>query len=326
MKAFSRALQAVVTVLLLAVVQPMTVMAAPSSPQEVTLAKAHFKRATTLYRQGRYRDAIAEFEASYRAKPHGVLHYNIAQCYEKLGDIPAALRSFHEYLRELPHAEDQAEVLSTMSNLEKRLAATGVQQLLVYSDPPDAEVWIDGVAKGRTPFGTVLAHGTHSVSVVKPGYRTMTRETVLAPDRSVELDLTLQAGVSTSPQAVSAPPAVSAASTPVPAAELRPNLAPAPVPPLSLLEAPVFQSRKSRVWTWMATGAAVIAAGAATYYSLSAQSASNQLTDGTIRTQTQVQSLHNDAQSKARTANTLWVVTGAASAAGITLFFVEGSF
>jgi tetratricopeptide (TPR) repeat protein len=337
MKAFSVALRVVVAALMLAVLLPANTPAAPVAPN-VALAKAHFKRATALYRQGRYREAITEFEATYRAKPHGVLHFNIAQCYEKLGEIPAALQSYHEYLRELPKAEDRAEVLATMSNLEKRLAATGVQQLLVYSDPSDAEVWINGVLRGRTPLSTLLAHGTHSVSVVKPGYRTLTRETVLAPDRSVELDLALQPGASTPPPVPAPPPTApmpvatapapltSGATAAPPAVDLKPTWAPSTIPPLSLIEPPTPRVRKSRTWTWVAAGAAAVAVGAATYYSLSAQSSSNQLTDGKVRTQAQVQSLHDGAQSQARTANALWVIGGVAGAAGVTLFFVEGSF
>jgi tetratricopeptide (TPR) repeat protein len=306
---------------------PAPVLAAPKQ-DDVAQARAHFKKGTELYRQARYREAIAEFEAAYKAKPHGVLHYNIAQCHEKLGDIPAALKSYHEYLRESPNAEDKAEVLAAMSNLEKRLSATGVQQLLVYSDPPEAEVWVDGHAKGRTPFSVVLPHGTHSVSLVKPGYRTLTRETVLAPDRSVELDLTLQKGPSSTPVAVPLPPPPAmpalAGSGAVP--ESKPDLTPTPPSPLAQPGPPAVAPKKSRVWTWVALGAAAAVAGVGTYYGLSAQSASNQLADGTVRTQSQVQSLHDDAQSKARTANILYAVAGATGAAGITLFFVEGSF
>ncbi len=321
-------MKAILAALALATFLPAAAQAAPKQ-DDVAQAKAHFKKGTELYRQARYREAIAEFEAAYKAKPHGVLHYNVAQCHEKLGDIPAALKSYHEYLRETPNAEDKSEVLAAMSNLEKRLAATGVQQLLVYSDPSEAEVWVDGHAKGRTPFSIVLPHGTHSVSLVKPGYRTLTRETVLAPDRSVELDLTLQKGPSSTPVAVPLPPppaALAAAGSSTPAPEPKPNLAPTPPSPLAQPGPPAVAATKSRLWTWVALGAAAAAAGAGTYYALSARSDSNALTDGTVRPQADAQRLHDDAQSKSRTANVLYAVAGAAGAAGVTLFFIEGSF
>ncbi len=316
-------MKAILAALALATLLPAAALAAPQQ-DAVAEAKAHFKKGTGLYRQARYREAIAEFEAAYRAKPHGVLHYNIAQCHEKLGDIPAALKSYHEYLRETPKAEDRAEVLAAMSNLEKRLAATGVQQLLIYSEPTEAEVWVDGHAKGRTPFSIVLPHGTHSVSLVKPGYRTLTRETVLAPDRSVELDLTLQEGPSSKPVAVPLPPPPAAAGSSAPGS--RPNLTPAPPSALTQPGPPAVAPKKSRVWTWVALGAAAAATGVGTYYGLSARSDSNALTDGTVRPQADAQRLHDDAQSKSHTANVFYAIAGAAGAAGITLFFVEGSF
>src|SRR5574342_658334 len=87
----------------LAATAPAPALAAPPRPgakqavDQTAEAKARFKRGTDLYRQARYREAIAEFQAAYKLRPHGVLQFNIAQCYEKLGDIPAALTSYHAY-------------------------------------------------------------------------------------------------------------------------------------------------------------------------------------------------------------------------------------
>ncbi len=300
-----------------ALLAPVALAAAPvrrpaSADDATEQAKAHFRRGTELYRQARYRDAIAEFEAAYKLKPHGVLHYNVAQCHEKLGDIPAALRSYHDYLREVPDAEDKANVLAAMANLESRLAATGVQQMLVYTDPPGAEVIVDGQSRGRTPFSMVLPHGMHLVSLVKGGFKTWTREVVLSPDRSLHLDLTLEKGTST---LVPPPPAAPALATPEPS-PATPLTAPQPVP----------TPARPRVWTWVAAGVAVAAAGAGAYFGAQARSRSDELRDGTIRTSAENQRLHDEAQSRARTANVLYGVAGAAGAAGVALFFVEGSF
>ncbi len=299
---------------------PLAGAAAPPATDQTAAAKAHFKKGTELYKQARYREAIEEFEAAYKAKPHGVLHYNVAQCYEKLGDIPAALRSYHEYLREVPNADDKEVILRAMSNLEARLAATGMQQVLVYSDPPEAEVWLDGQSRGRTPFSAVLPHGTHTVSLVKTGYKTVTRDIVLAPDRSVELNITLQKGMSTvplpPPPVVAAPPALAAAPPAKAGAVPLSGPAPEPVKP---------EAKKGKLWTWIAGGVAVAAAGAGAYYGVKAQNASNDLRSGNY-VQPQVDALQQDAKSAQKTANVLYGVAGVAAAAGVTLFFVEGSF
>ena len=98
------------------------------------------------------------------------------------------------------------------------------------------------------------------------------------------------------------------------------------VPPLSLArEGPAPVARKGRLWTWVAAGAAVAAAGAGAWFGSQAKSDSDKLMSGSY-TQPQIQQLHDSAQSKARTANVLYVVAGASGAAGVTLFFLEGSF
>ncbi len=315
-------------------------------PDPIAEAKAHFKKGTELYKQARYREAITEFETAYKLKPHGVMHFNIAQCYERLGEIASALRSYHDYLREVPDADDRSSVMEAMSNLESRLSATGVQQLLVYSEPSEAEVWIDGQSRGRTPLGIVLPHGTHQVSLVKAGYRSVTREAVLTTGRSLERSLALQNGPSSAPVTVPLPPPPAAAAPAGPGATQAPGAlaAPGPTPtpgaaparagtaaaisrpglPLSP-EGPKPPARKARLWTWVAAGVAVAAAGAGAWYGAAAKSASDKMVSGSY-VQPEVQRLRDDAQSKARTANILYGVAGAAGAGGVALFFLEGSF
>ncbi len=330
-------MKALITAIAIALLLPAAAAAGQAEPSQTAVAKARFKKGTELYKQARYREAIAEFEAAYKARPHGVLHYNIAQCHEKLGDIPAALRSYHEYLREVPKADDREVVLKAMSNLEARLAATGVQQLLVYSDPAESEVWVDGQSRGRTPFSTVLPHGTHTVSLVKTGYKTVTREVVLAPDRSLELSLTLQKGASVVPLPPPPPAAVPpvAAALPAPAAS---PLAAAPpaiagkvvTAPIPLSPAPPEPAKrevaKGKLWTWIAGGVAVAAAGAGAYYGSKAKSASDKLANGTVWSQSDAQRYYQQAKDNQRNANVLYGVAGGAAAAGVALFFLEGSF
>ena len=111
-----------------ALAEPAGASRAADATQE---AKAHFRKGAEYYRQARYREAIAEFEAAYKLRPHGVIFFNLAQCQERLGDIPAALQAYHEYLRAVPDADDRNTVHAAMANLEARLGAAGVQQLLV---------------------------------------------------------------------------------------------------------------------------------------------------------------------------------------------------
>jgi len=327
LKAFAAALLLAITPAALAVAE------SPAPTADATnQAKARFRKGTDLYRQARYRDAIEEFEAAYRLRPHGVIFYNLAQCHERLGDIPAALRAYHEYLRAVPAADDRSIVHAAMANLEARLGASGVQQLLVYSDPPAAEVYVDGQPRGRTPFSAALPLGTHVLTLVKPGYATITREAVLAPDRSIELDVNLAradaaAGTAAAPPPFDAPSPGAAVAAATPAPSLAPAAQMAEVKPLRIASPPEVKvaAARPRRWTWVAAGVAGAALAAGAGFGLAARSASQDLRasehDGAT-----AQRLADSASSRARSANVLYAASAVAGAAGVTLFFVEGRF
>src|ERR1700679_1763189 len=115
-------------------------------------AKQHFRKGAELYKQARYTEAITEFEAAYRSRPAGVLRFNVAQCYEKLGDIPNAIRGYRDYLHEMPDADHRSTVESASGSLESRLQQRVHQALLVYTTPPAAAVGVNGNAMGTSPI------------------------------------------------------------------------------------------------------------------------------------------------------------------------------
>ena len=307
---------------LLATLGPAVSLAAPKSPPaddaRTAEAKSHFQRGATYYKEARYREAIAEFQAAYKIKPSGVLHYNIGQAYEKLGDIPAALNSYNDYLREVPKASNRETVKRAIANLQARLAASGVQMLYVTSDPSDAEVWIDGQLRGRSPFNAALPQGSHLVSVAKSGYRTVTREVILSPERSHEMGLSLQA-------APAAPAPVPAAQPPAP--EVLAPLAPPPPPVATPAnEAPKKVERKNWLGPIIAGSVAVAAAGVGIYMGVQARNAENSLLHGYPSSPSSADSLAQKAKSNATTANVLYGVAGAAALAGGGILVFGGYF
>jgi len=315
---------------------PAPAKAAPADDARTAEARAHFRRGAQLYKEARYREAIAEFQAAYRVKPSGVLHFNIGQAQEKLGDIPAALASYNAYLREQPSAPNRETVQRAMGNLQARLAATGVQMLYLYTDPPDAEVWVDGQLRGRSPFNAALPHGAHAVSLLKAGYRTVTREVVLSPDRSLEMTVSLQPGAAGAPL-VGPPPAGATTGAEGPTAGVRAMgapgapgaLAPSPsvLPPEATkpVPAPKPVERKSLLAPLIAGGVAVVAAGAGVAMGLQARNAQNELL-GSAHDAASAQQLASKAQSSARTANILYGVAGAAALTGGCILAFGGYF
>jgi tetratricopeptide (TPR) repeat protein len=288
--------------------------ALPAHADDVADAKARFKKGVELYREQRWREAVAEFEAAYRLKPHGAIHFNVAQCRERLEDWPGAHRSYHDYLREVPDAGDRVAVRASLKRIEERLASAGVQALLVHSDPPGARVAIDGRDRGTTPFQAVLAPGSYALVLVLDGHEPLREQLELSPSAATIVDVTLR-------RLPRAPPAAEPAATVPPDLSPRP---PATAPPIAPPRPPHRPRRQLAAWIAGGTAVAALAAGA--YFGWSARRDERALKalgepDGGAAGRRA-----RDAESKARTANALYAIGGGAAAAGATLFVLEARF
>lgn len=307
---------------ILAALAAATLLAGPARGDDAAEAKARFKKGAELYRAGKYRAAIDEFEAAYRLKPAGAIHFNVAQCRERLAEWPGALRAYEDYLREVPDAKDRAAVRASMSRIEGRLAAAGVQELLVYTDPPGAELRLDGKPRGTTPFHTVLPPGTYALALSLEGYEPVAEDVALTLAASRVLDVVLR-------PAVAKPSAGAAAAGTAAGAKAAPDLAPAPqraAPvPIAPAQAPSKRERP-RVYTWIAAGVAAAAVATGAYFGAQAKQDQDALKSMSAPDGSQAQRYASSARSNATKANALYVAGGVAAAAGVTLFFVERKF
>ncbi|MQP75663.1 tetratricopeptide repeat protein [Stenotrophomonas sp. MYb238] len=78
------------------------------------MAEAHHFLGECLQRQGRYREAIAEYQHVLRSKPQEAL--NIAQCAESLGDMALARRYYEHAVQAIPaHLHAHARLLHVLS-------------------------------------------------------------------------------------------------------------------------------------------------------------------------------------------------------------------
>jgi tetratricopeptide (TPR) repeat protein len=226
--------------------------AMPAHADDVTQAKAKFQAAATAYREARYKEAIDLFIAANKLDPHPELIFNTGQAYEKLGDVPNALRAYREYLRIAPDVADRATVEESIKNLEQRLREKGVQQVTLFSNPSGATALLDGVAIGVTPSTFETKPGRHMVVLKATGYPDTAKEFVLSPDRAMDLDVSMaQVG---SGSATMVGPSASASAGPAPSSTA-PVVAPTADAPTQL--GPV------RPWTWAAFGVGVLGLGTA---------------------------------------------------------------
>src|ERR1700680_249528 len=65
-------------------------------------AKAHFAAGSAYYDQANYADAVKEFNEAYRLSKRTDLLYNIAVCYERLGQYDSAIQALQKYLTDKP--------------------------------------------------------------------------------------------------------------------------------------------------------------------------------------------------------------------------------
>jgi tetratricopeptide (TPR) repeat protein len=73
-------------------------------------AKQHFLDGRTHYAAGEFREAADHFVSAYELTHAPELLYNLARCYERLGEKERAAEQYGMYLRMSPDAEDRAEV------------------------------------------------------------------------------------------------------------------------------------------------------------------------------------------------------------------------
>lgn len=274
--------------------------AAPPDP--AAAARAAYQKGADLYKAGRYREAIAAFEAADRLKPSPALQFNIGQAWEKLGDHEAALAAFARYLRLAPAAPNREAVRKSVGALEARLAATGRQMLHVTTDPAGAELSVDGVAAGRSPLDAAYLPGAHTLAATAQGRRSVTRDVVLSLERSLAVELLLEPGEDPAASPVAASPL---AATPpgAPLEATRPDPAPVPV------------ERKSWLGPIIAGGIGVVAAGAGIAMGVQARNAQNALLAGG-NDRSQADALQSKAKNDAAAANVLYGVAGAAVLTG----------
>lgn len=284
-------------------------------------AKELYQAGQQLYKQGRYADAVTKFEEAYATKPHPTLPFNIAKCYEQLNDTPKALRAYRDYLRLAPEAKDRTAVLDSIANFERRLRERGLQQVLVFADPPTAQIEIDGKLIGLSPASTELTAGNHTLIVRAEGYETNERQFTFSIARVSELTVNLHAAtpeLKKPPVTTSDAPVKDDKTTTVASSNTDPTVITSP-PPLPPAE------KKGRVFTWVAGGVAVGGLAAGIVLGLSANGTAAKLTQSQTPQPDRktADAIVADARGQALGADISYGVAGAAAATAIILFFLE---
>lgn len=254
--------------------------------QSENMAKNHYLAGKSYYQQGRYTESIREFEEAHRLSSKPELLYNIAQAYEKLGNLAQAVKYLEQYL-EAPDLSNRMAVEEHLKNLKARLKVTGIQ---VTCKELDAIVLLDNNEIGRTPLrGNLLVKpGFHEVKVTKKGYISYSAFVTVSPGKVVVVRAQLKP--------------IQAASGPI-GGEAATDY--------------TDTSKRKRLWTWVAlgvAGAAAVTAGVTGGLALSEAD----------KAQTKDDEAADSARTLALVSDITLGVAVAGAVAAVVLFFVEG--
>ena len=146
----------------------LALAAAPPPPDLGEEADVQFGLGVRALQDGDYDVALAHLLASNRLSPNKNVIFNIARCYEQLGQYTDAWRHYADYVAVESDPAERKPALDAMARIQKQVALVSVE-----TDPPGAALYIDrkdlGV-RGATPRVLALPAGKHKIYVELAGF------------------------------------------------------------------------------------------------------------------------------------------------------------
>jgi hypothetical protein len=154
-------------------------------------ANRHFQLGVELYAEGKYDEALVEFERAYEIAPHPLVLYNMAGTQRELSHYGEAIAAYQRFLAEgegKVSAELLAKGRAELAALEAR-----VGRVTVTVDRDGAQVTVDGRRLGETPLAgpLVLGPGRHTVTATTPGGRSASKDVTLAAGDTAAVEIAL---------------------------------------------------------------------------------------------------------------------------------------
>ena len=86
--------------------------------EDRTEARTHYQAGVKYYNGGDYRSAIREFSAAQQLMPADLNNYNLALCYDKLGDPEPAVQYYRSYIDKVPTSDKRSEIEASIARLD----------------------------------------------------------------------------------------------------------------------------------------------------------------------------------------------------------------
>ncbi len=86
-------------------------------------ADAAADRGKALYREGKYVEALLEFQRAYEIRATPALSYNIARCYEQLSQWAEAIKAYERFSSETANPRERTEAADKIEFLKSKLSS-----------------------------------------------------------------------------------------------------------------------------------------------------------------------------------------------------------
>lgn len=154
-------------------------------------ADRHFKTGVRLFDEGKYSEALAEFEQAYALESHPLVLYNLAAAHRALSQYAQALEFYQRFLAEGKGVVRPRQLARGQRELAELLRL--IARITVTTTPEGAQVTVDGRAIGPSPLADpiILGPGDHVVGAAHDGYEPAERSIRVAAGDSLSVALSL---------------------------------------------------------------------------------------------------------------------------------------
>jgi hypothetical protein len=165
-------------------------LATAQSPAE---AQKHLVQGERLGREGKWKEALAEFEQAHEASPSAASASRIANAQYELGELVPAHAAYESLLAEYGKSLFGADKRKAEERLKELAGKTGT--LTIRVSEKDATVRLGEEAIGTSPLASPIRvkSGDHTIKVTKSGFRPYQAPIAVAPGASVVADVLLEA-------------------------------------------------------------------------------------------------------------------------------------
>ena len=155
-------------------------------------ADRHFKSGVALFKEGKFKEALAEFERAYEIAPHPLVLYNIAGCHRELSNYGDAIRFYERFIKEGKGQVPTTRLTTAQTELDAILARIA-RVTVVIQGPPYATLYLDGAQLGTMPIPMplVLPPGEHKLVAKADEFKDAERTLRVASGDEAEISLTL---------------------------------------------------------------------------------------------------------------------------------------